>query len=327
MQEEKLKKLLARFNEKECSQEELDELENWFHQSSSKGHWEWSDGEKYRVRDDLKLKIDNHIRQSENRKVQTMKYLKFAATILLVSCFGLLLYLGKDQIRNTIDPVIYSNTIVPIGEKAKVLLSDGSVIILNGGTHLRYPQKFNRSRREVTLIEGEAFFDVKRDENKPFIVLSGGTETKVLGTAFNVRAYSSLENIDVTVSRGKVAVGKGNIKGSSSVLLLPGEQVSVNKASFKMHKKAVVTQEVMAWLEGKVIINNETFKNVSILFKNTYGIELSFKEQEIGDIRFSAMFSEKDQLDEILYAISRANNLNYTVKGKNVQLNKKPIIK
>lgn len=330
MQEEELKKLLTRFNEKQCSQEELDELENWFHQSSIKGHWQWSDGEKYKVRNKLKLKIDDHIKQSNIRKLKAIKYLKFAATIFLVSCIGLLLYLGRDQIRNTIDPVIYSNTIVPIGEKAKVYLSDGSVITLNGGTHLRYPEKFNRSRREVTLIEGEAFFDVKRDVNKPFIVLSGGTETKVLGTAFNVRAYSNLENIEVTVSRGKVAVGKENTNEDakfSSVLLLPGEQVSVDKASYKIDKRLVAIQDELAWLEGKVIINNETFKYVSVLFKNTYGIELSFKEEEIADIRFSAMFSEKDQLEEMLYAISRANNLNYTIKGKEVQLNKKPIIK
>ncbi len=325
MRKDELINLLDRFEKGECSSEELSQLEAWFDRTSANEEFNWSEQEKLAFNTDLKKRIDATIMKKVG--ISSINWLKVAASVILIASFSLLLNTYRTQLRDYFDPVIYTQTIVPVGQKTKLTLSDGSVIVLNGGSRLRYPEKFNRDIREVDLIDGEAYFDVAHNREKPFIIKAGGTHTQVLGTAFNIRSYAGFKNIEITVSRGKVAVSKelsGNKRSKvAPVFLLPNEQVSIDRVSLKMDKKNINAREIISWTEGKLIFNNELLKNVALVLQHSYGIKINYKNKDIEEIRFTASFDQHDTLDEILYSIAKANRLRYEKQGNNILFSKK----
>jgi transmembrane sensor len=325
MREDELTKLLDRFEKGECYSEELSRLEAWFDRSSASGEFRWSEQEKSIFNTNLKKRIDATI--TDKVRSSSINWLKVAASVILIAAFSLLLNTYRTTLIDYFDPVIYAQTIVPMGQKVKLTLSDGSVVVLNGGSRLRYPEKFNRNVREVILIEGEAYFDVAHNKEKPFIIEAGGTKTQVLGTAFNIRSYAGFKNVEVTVSRGKVAVSKkvheNERDNLAPVFLLPNEQVSIDRLSWKMKKRNMNAREVISWTQGKLIFNNESLKNVAVILQHSYGIKINYKNTDIEEIRFTASFDQHDTLDEILYSIAKANKLRYLKHGKNVLFSKK----
>lgn len=321
MREEELIKLLDRFEKGKCSVEELNRLEAWFDRSSASGEFTWSEQEKSIFNTNLKKRIDATI--AGKVRPLSINWLKVAASVILIAAFSLLLNTYRTKLIDYFDPVIYAQTIVPMGQKAKLTLSDGSVVVLNGGSRLRYPEKFNRDLREVNLIEGEAYFDVAHNKEKPFIIEAGGTKTQVLGTAFNIRSYTGFKNIEVTVSRGKVAVSKMVSGNQQPVFLLPNEQVSIDRFSWKMEKRYMNAREIISWTQGKLIFNNESLKNVAAVLQHSYGVKINYKNRDIEEIRFTASFDQKDTLNEILYSIAKANKLIYVKDGKQILFSKK----
>ncbi len=321
MKEDELIKLLDRFEKGECSSEELSRLEAWFDLSSASGEFSWSEEEKSIFNTNLKKRIDATI--ADKVRPLSINWLKVAASVILIAAFSLMINTYHTKLIDYFDPVIYAQTIVPMGQKAKLTLSDGSVVVLNGGSRLRYPEKFNRDLREVNLIEGEAYFDVAHNKEKPFIIESGGTKTQVLGTAFNIRSYAHFKNIEITVSRGKVAVSKKAHQNEQPVFLLPNEQVSVDRFSWKMDKKNINAREIISWTQGKLIFNNELLKNVALILQHSFDIRINYKNQDIENIRFTASFDQHDTLDEILFSIAKANKLRYVKQGKNILFSKK----
>lgn len=321
MREDELISLLDRFKKGECTPEELSRLQVWFDSSSNTGKFHWTEDEKSQFNTNLKGRIDKILSKTET--TSSINWLKVAASIIVIFAFSMLGYTYRAELRDHFDPVIYAQTIVPLGEKVKLTLSDGSVIILNGGSRLRYPKKFNRDTREVVLLEGEAYFDIAHNKEKPFIIEAGGSKTQVLGTAFNIRSYAGFKNIEVTVTRGKVSVSKKGSENVAPVFLLPNEQVSINRMSWKMDKKSINAREIISWTQGKLIFNNELLKNVALILQHSYGIKINYKNQDIEEIRFTASFDQNDTLNEILYSIAKANKLTYVKDGKQILFSKK----
>lgn len=324
MKQDELLSLLNRFEHGSCSPEELAMLETWFDGASETNTWNWTEDEKQQIKVRLKKQIDFSIRKSTSRSFNNI--IKIAASIILISCLGVLLYTYKTTLRNYFDPVIYAQTSVPAGQKMKLTLSDGSVVILNSGSKLRYPKTFNRETRKVYLIEGEAYFDIMHDAESSFIVEAGGVRTQVLGTAFNIRSYSSLKTIDVAVSRGKVAVGKSSqhaLINKAQVFLLPGQQVSVNRLTGIMKKKVVNVNEIAGWMNGDLIFSNEMLKNAISILQHSFNIKIQLEQSDIDTIRFSASFNRYDSLNDIMYSIAKANKLKYSIQGRNVFLSRK----
>src|SRR5690606_2828110 len=144
--------------------------------------------------------------------------------LFIVALISLALYLTPST-NQYFHRLTYHTQIAPKGEITYVKLPDGSTVVLNASTIIKYPKPFKGDRRELILVQGEAWFDIIPDKNKPFVVISEDVETRVLGTAFNIRAYSFIEDITVTVERGKVEVRDINNAADKAVYLLPNEQV------------------------------------------------------------------------------------------------------
>ena len=314
MEEKDIKELLDRYLKDACTPDEEQYLESWFDQLSNEGEIDEEILDKMAVMQRLKKKIDTQIRKQGFFTLPVM--LRVAAAVLLISSVAGFFFYQSLRLRNFDNPVQYSITTVPKGQRMKLTLSDGSTVVLNAGSRIRYPEKFTGATRSVALLEGEAFFDIKHNDDKPFIVEASGTYTQVLGTAFNVQAYQHFREVKVTVIRGKVAVKEAKQK---PVLVLPDEQITVNTATGHQDKKHINAEESIGWIKGKLFFRNETLMNVALILENSYNVKIEFKDKATREIRFTANFNSTDSLEKILFAISKANGITYSIKDNIVR--------
>ena len=212
------------------------------------------------------------------------------------------------------------------GQRKEIKLPDGSTVWLNESSRFEYPEKFADDVRKVVLLDGEAYFDIKRDTAKPFKVEASGTTTKVLGTAFNIRSYHFLQSVQVTVTRGKVQVEEESGEESQQPqrkILLPNEQVHFDTKTKQIKKVAVNSANAVAWKEGKLLFDNESFANVTAILENKFGVKISFADESMKSYHMSAEFIATDSLSHILDLLSLANNLDYHLENKQITLLRK----
>ncbi|WP_207424396.1 FecR family protein [Desertivirga brevis] len=319
MDKERLISLLDRHARGTCTLEEERELNLWFEKASEKGDWSWSDTEKRQIDVELKESIDRTIQKSVFINRSYRGFLKIAAMLMLISAIAFLFW--QHHPSNAKSVIEYAVSKAEAGKRVNLKLSDGTMIILNAGSRLKYPLSFGDNIREVELLEGEAYFDVAHDDTKPFIVISDKTRTQVLGTAFNIRAYRSFEDIKITVTRGKVGVcktDKNNRSVGAAILLLPNEQLQISRSTGDQKKVHTDGNEILGWTQGKLIFNNERMADVTTLLENTYGVQFKFANETIGRIRFSGFFNSSDSFKEILFSIAKANNLKYIQTGNTI---------
>jgi ferric-dicitrate binding protein FerR (iron transport regulator) len=193
-----------------------------------------------------------------------------------------------------------------------VYLADGSKVTLNSGSSLRYPNSFGSSRREVYL-EGEAYFEVKHNPEKSFLVHTGKVTTTVLGTSFNVAAYNSMPTVAVTVITGKVGVNNGEKKGT--VLLSPKQRATLNTRSYSIAVDSVGNlSDAIAWTNGKLVFSGVALDEVCLKLGYHFGTEVSFDNTLKSDMKITGSFS-RQPLSSIVEAICELSNTRYKRKG------------
>lgn len=275
---------------------------------------EW-DEERMGVKSELRNQILNRVMASmpvARRKTYLQRNWAAAASLLLVLGMGWLGFQYREHILDIIDPAASLVLRTENNEIKKLTLSDGTVVWLNRGSVLSYPDRFSHDKRQVVLLEGEAYFDVHHDDKKPFQVKAGKTLTNVLGTAFNISSYSWLETVKVTVARGKVAVNNN--------ILLPNDQLAYHKATGKSEMKKLSGVDVALWMEGKLVLSDESFKTVAAILENRYQVNIRFGEQKMEDFRFTARFEPSDSLYGILDALTMTRGLSYKVEGATITI-------
>jgi len=224
-----------------------------------------------------------------------------AAAAILAVLLSLFLYFPVRQTgQNAANLAVLS---VPVNQKKKITLDDGSIIWVNSLTELRYPKKFAGSTREVYL-SGEAYFDIHHDASKPFIVHTGDVKTTVLGTAFNINASKNLSTVVVTVTRGKVSVAD-----QSRVLgyIIPNQQLTYDLKNRKELKRTIDAQSVIAW-QGDLYFDDITFYNAALLLQQRFNVRIGFANTQIKSCRFSGTALKGDNLDQILKVICAFNH-------------------
>lgn len=194
----------------------------------------------------------------------------------------------------------------------KIVLADGSIVILNKGSHLDYPEKFIGNSREVYL-KGEAYFDIHHDAKKPFLVHADKLTTRVLGTAFNIKTGGKDNTVEVTVSRGKVAVSD---QKKTLAVLLPDQKISYNPHSQLALKTTTNSKLVTLWKEEDLVLNNIVMEQAVNILEQRYGVKINLATDQIADCKFTAYFLNTTSIDQVLSVISKLNNLSYT-KNKN----------
>ena len=210
--------------------------------------------------------------------------------------------------------VVYNKLEVPRGGECMIKLDDGTKVWVNAETKLKYPVVFVGDRREVVL-EGEAFFDVAKNE-KPFIVKTSFGDVRVLGTAFGISAYASESESYTTLVRGKVSVEREGIK---PVVILPGEQVVTFKDG-KMIKQEVDVEEFVGWKDGIYVFKEKSLGEIMKTLERWYNISVDFQDKSLVDLPFTGNLKRYDDINVFFDALTRTGDMKYRVEGNQVIL-------
>ncbi|MBL4678193.1 MAG: FecR family protein [Mucilaginibacter sp.] len=265
---------------------------------------------------DEQLKADMHtgIKEKLNKpgaKVRRIRVMRYAAAVALVLVSASLLLRKKNstQAVSVENTESFTSIRTKQGEVKKIDLPDGSQIWLNAKSVLRICDNFqNKQQRYVFLDEGEAFFEVTKNPQRPFFVKTPHITTKVLGTSFNVRSYQALGNSSVTVRTGRVQV---NNLQKQLAILTPNMQVNYNPANEKANVIKTDGSIANTWTKGKVMLNKATFKELAFALNNIYGVKLSSRNRATTSYLYNININTSHTLDETLRIICSVHQNHY----------------
>ncbi|SEM38660.1 FecR family protein [Olivibacter domesticus] len=238
----------------------------------------------------------------------------------------------SEYANNNLQNEVEWNTITtPKGGMFNIVLPDSSQVFLNASSSISFPTNFAQHEREIKLT-GEAYFEVERhkdikgNSNVPFIVHVGSQLIEVLGTKFNVAAYTETPSIVTTLLSGavKVTMGQGKEQSKDAVILKPGEQSRANKNSHKITVHEADIEESMAWKDGYFLFNNEPLKQIMEKITRWYNVEVSY-EGNVDSIRFLGIYDRSKSLRKLLKDLEQTGKVHFdlipdenTTKGRRV---------
>lgn len=215
-------------------------------------------------------------------------------------------------------------TQVTAGKKIQVTLADGTSVYINAGSTLRYPRTFTGSKREVYL-EGEAFFDVTRDETKPFIIHTAALHTQVLGTSFNIRAYAGTGREEVTVATGKVKVSPAQTTPAfTDVQLTPGQSVVYQPQRQVITRRAhIQTENIAGWRTGRLVFDDATVEEILITLRQQFNVDIQTSDTTLSTQHVTAAF-DPQPLTRIMDLLAVTLNTCHTRQGNTIVLGGAP---
>jgi hypothetical protein len=254
------------------------------------------------------------------RKNSISKFWYGVAAIIILCISGITIYMNSAKPVNNNKPSIV-NTITPkqspsYDPKQTIHLPDGSTVVLNTGSNLNYPPVFNGINREVYL-SGEAYFDIKHNPKQPFLVRTEKITTKVLGTAFDIKAYPGDESIQVTVARGKVQVLKEN---KSLGFVTENQQITFSKKTEDVTQNTIDIKPIIAWKPLEIFFDDITMQEAAQEIQKRFAMEVTFINPAIENCRITATFSEDDSPDEILTVICGVIKATYTIQNNKITI-------
>lgn len=255
---------------------------------------------------------------SDGYKNYSARFMRIAASVILLIGIGYFLnrYLEVPDMNEAVS--LMKTVESPYGKKSKLTLPDGSVVIINSGTTITYPTEFDKATRVIS-ITGEAFFDIIKDESRPFTINTPDVVVQVLGTSFNLKAYQE-ESFELTLVTGKVRVASIE-DGNEQMTILPNHQVSFNKISKGFKNREVDVKEFMAWKEGKLVLNGD-LQTVAKSIERWYNKKIIFKTETIKGCQVEASYVN-EYLDNVLKSLSYLMNFEYKIEGEAIILDGK----
>ena len=249
-------------------------------------------------------RLNGKIERRENRIRARRRWLRFsaaAAVLILISAFT------TRHLIHTEDPVQMFSVQAPQGTNSRISLPDGSQVWLNAGSKLEYPATFENASERRVRIEGEAFFEIKRDTCRPFCVeLGDGECIRVLGTSFNVNAYAGNGRHVTTLVTGRI--GYAASAGAEEVVLEPNQQVSRDLAAGTVAVSAVDASVYGAWKEGWLWFENESLPALAERLGRIYGIRVEVAAR-LGEYTFSGKIRQDRGVEYILNLLSETSDV------------------
>lgn len=205
----------------------------------------------------------------------------------------------------------YNTISTPRGGTYQVVLPDGSNVWLNAASSLRFPAVFSGKERHVEL-QGEAYFEVAKNKEKPFKVAVNGMDVEVLGTHFNVNAYSDEAQIKTTLLEGSVKLNAGK----RQQLLQPGQQARLGKQSDFMVAEVNV-EEAVAWKKGYFIFENENIESIMRKVARWYDVEVSY-QGKVDQGRYGGTVSRFDNVEGVLKSLELTGSVRFKIEGRRI---------
>lgn len=337
--------LLKKFLNDQCSQEEIKKIKSWANSPNNKSQlfslleekWKGLNVQTERdfVYENLFRKITDRISEKESTKslkaipaIQTsfrrytgyFYYSKVAATVaifIIVSVFFVLNFNSFQQ-NSFSSAIAYVTKSTSIGQKLTFRLPDGTAIILNAASSIKYPEHFSEGKREV-FLSGEAFFNVVKDTASPFMVHSDNITTTALGTSFNIKATDN--EVEVALTTGKVSVEYQDVKSrpNEKIYLYPGEMAIYKPKLKNIRKENFNVAEITAWKEGSIHFNHVPLNEIMKRLGQRYGVTISLDNKISGDKKLTGEFNNEN-LESILQGLCFSLECKYIINGKNVEI-------
>lgn len=247
-----------------------------------------------------KKRVAQKLAQRTNRPERVIyRWAKVAASIALLIGVAYTVHVNT-RVEEKIEPIVELTKTTKWGQKLNITLADGTQIRLNSGSTITYPDRFEGAVREVVL-EGEAFFDVAKNPNKPFVIKSGEVLTTVLGTSFNINTYADSEQIAVTVATGKVKVASQE----NEIHLGPNEQGVFDKKTKTISKKVTDITTFLNWKDGVIHFEDTSLASVAESLERWYGVTFVFENGNLRNCHVTATYSN-ELLSAVLESIAYA---------------------
>lgn len=207
----------------------------------------------------------------------------------------------------------YNTLAIPRGGEYMLVLSDGSKVYLNAESKLTFPVRFAGKERKVYL-EGEAYFQVAKNPEQPFVVEVAPLKVEVTGTTFGVRAYREERDIQTTLESGKVNVWAG----AKKVELSPSKQALFNKSTTRMEVRVVNTELFLSWKDGRLVFDNCPLEQILTELSRWYAFEVSYNSPELKKLNFSLNMQKHAAFREVLDLIAATGEIGFEIKDETV---------
>lgn len=232
-------------------------------------------------------------------------HIKSSAAILSYSAAG------------TTDAPVYNTLETPRGGEYRVVLQDSSAVWLNAASSLRFPTRFSGDTRKVYL-SGEAYFEIAKNRNKPFIVSINNMSVTVTGTQFNVKGYPDETYVNTTLVEGGVELRTTDNPAVKPVLLRPGFQgVWENK---KITVKEAYLEEALAWKNGLFVFSSEPIGSIMRKLSRWYDVEVKFPDTAVTDLRFTGTIRKYESIQKVLEMLAWTQKVKFTVDEKHISV-------
>lgn len=272
----------------------------------------------------LKGKIYSTLRIDNRQERTGMPYWMRVAAIFLPILAGTLVFyfvtsedLADAQVAQQV-AVQYVEKINPKGQKSTITLEDGTVVNLNSDSKLIYKKPFDEQR--MVILEGEAFFNVAQDPDRPFVIHTESITTTVLGTSFNIRAYRGAREVLVAVATGKVRVEKKAQEedgAEESLVLTPNEMGQYSAVSNKMQKLPFDELALFGWKDGVIYFKDANFKEVKERLEQWYGVTFLTEKHIDNRKDFTGTYKNKP-LSSVLEGVSFVYDFEFEINDKMV---------
>lgn len=297
-----MNELLMKYIKGETTSEEREKVVRWLDEDPEHIHQYHSLRKLYDI--SLWSPIEENLqeeKQTRTLKLVWIEFLKVAAVILITFLGTKAFFDWKEE------PVKMQTVIVPAGQRAELLLADGTKVWLNSRSKLKFPDRFQKDARNVEL-DGEGYFEVTHKEEAPFTVHTSRYDVKVLGTEFNVKAYNSKNQFEASLLKGSVEVS--NMNKSQVVRLRPDEQV-ISDGS-QLIRSVILDKNYFRWKEGLLCLDDESIGSLIEKLELYYDVNIVVQKPSLMKYHYSGKFRISDGVEHVLKVLQLKHKFTYT---------------
>ncbi|WP_270288689.1 FecR family protein [Bacteroides thetaiotaomicron] len=256
--------------------------------------------------------------QSTSRRGFSLSALwRYAAVVAIIIAVGCISYWqGEVNVKDTFADISVE---APLGSKTKLYLPDGTLVWLNAGSRMTYSQRFGVDNRKVEL-EGEGYFEVKRNEKIPFFVKTKDLQLQVLGTKFNFRDYPEDHEVVVSLLEGKVGLNN-LLREEKEAVLSPDERAVLNKANGLLTVESVTASNASQWTDGYLFFDEELLPDIAKELERSYNVKIHIANDSLKTFRFYGNFVRREQnIQEVLEALASTEKMQYKIEERNITI-------
>lgn len=299
MEVESIRQILKKYLLGNTRSAETETVDQWFQSFDEGAPLHLSEQEREAAKQEIWERIAPAIVVEPKRRVVPL-WIKVAASAAVVAGVAFMLWWTGN--RPSTDAVMaYTTVTTGNGERKTITIKDGTQLTLNAGTTLHIYSDFSATRK-VDLVDGEVFFEVHKDPQRPFQIQSNGLTITVLGTSFNVLSYKELSKISVGVMTGKVRVSKD----TATLGVLQKTEGLVYDKQLHTYKAITINDTLPAWKEGRLVLDDVSFTEMAFLMKKNFGTDILTSDTQVLNTRYTTELPTSmtgEQAAEVLAAV------------------------